>query len=354
MLRYLFILVFLTSAKLVYSQQHEELVAMYREDKLDDLIAACVVYLQKDSTDASACEMMAQAFYDLGKYDSCLFMESKALQHDKEKTLISCWAHIFIGRSYFMQGNKILATEHVRKSINKHATNRMVQYSKYLLKYLGLDDYYKDWIVVEREHIMFHFPQSIDTISIRSYIDVHEKSYALIDRVFMSRLPRKIDYYIWNDAEEGKKQLGTNLGFAHSPELIAHVTKNQSPGHELTHILSFWAWGTKRTAYNKFVNEGISVAFDCSGRNYYEDAKSSINRMFISSVANIWKSPKLYPSNILYPVSGAFIFHLSKNSSDEEFKSLVKNQTYEHAQSIYGERLDKMINEFDQMIGLKQ
>jgi len=108
----------------------------------------------------------------------------------------------------------------------KNATNDA--YGKSLL--FGFDGFYKNWKIVETDNFRFHF-QNMNDAEIEKYITLRERAYKKINDFFKSKLPKKIDFYVWESKEDAKKILRKNLGFANPDFCIVHTHYQQTiPG----------------------------------------------------------------------------------------------------------------------------
>ncbi len=326
---------------LIYAQKYQELLTRGRS------------YLEKDPNDASAYELMGQAYHELQNYDTMVWYQEKSLELDKGKTLISCWAHITLGRFYYMKGDNVKAKAELEKSINKKATARMRNFSLTLIRSFGLDPFYDKWHVTETEHIRFHFQDTLGVPEYRNFIQAHENAYTSINKTFEATLPKKLDMYCWNSKDDAKKFLLRPLGYTYAHSCVIHSHNSQTKGHEITHALSFWGWDTHSVYANRLINEGMAVAFDMSMVDKYAQARQAIQNIYIGDIKNIWLSPTHYSEQVLYPIAGAFVHFLKGKSSPEQFKQLIKDQSMANAQIIYGADFDKLMQEFNDLVGIK-
>jgi hypothetical protein len=65
------------------------------------------------------------------------------------------------------------------------------------------------------------------------------------------------------------------------------------------------------------------------------------------AIKDCWTAGEKYVDEILYPLSGLFVKELIDNFGKEKFLELFKNQTYENAKLIFGNKLDTMIEELE-------
>jgi hypothetical protein len=207
------------------------------------------------------------------------------------------------------------------------------------------------WMTIERSNIIYYF-QGTGVNAASIYTDLHEDAYDTLNSVFKAQIPQKLRFFVWTNWEQAEQLLGYSLGFAVPWECVCNVMANQTLGHEMTHVLSFWADGILPTRHTKFINEGVAVAFDLSGRNRIDMAKEAVKGKNIHSVAEVWADNST-ADEILYPLGGAFVDFLFKKGQREKFDALLKYQTIEDAEYIYGkEQLDALIAEFNGLVGL--
>lgn len=209
------------------------------------------------------------------------------------------------------------------------------------------------WMTIERDNIMYYF-QGNGKEGASIFTDMHEEAYVQLNPVFDARLPQKLRFFIWTDWEQAQHLLGHFPGFAIPEECVCHIRANQTLGHEMTHILSYWADGVEPTNYSRFIVEGVAVAFDLNENDKIETAKEAIAGYNVESISDFWGgSFENAPEDLLYPVAGAFVQYLYQLNQPEQFKALLKHQTIEDAAQIYGqERLTTIIGEFDKLLGL--
>ncbi|RYD54987.1 MAG: hypothetical protein EOP56_17325 [Sphingobacteriales bacterium] len=208
------------------------------------------------------------------------------------------------------------------------------------------------WMVIERNNITYYF-QGTGEKGASVFTDMHEEAYTSLDEIFKAKLPRKLRFFVWTNSLQAEQMLNRQVGFAQPKSCICHINANQSLGHEMTHILSYWADGVEPTSFSRFINEDIAVAFDLSKVDRVERAKKAVAGGNIGSVAMVWSGNKELDDEVLYPLAGAFVEFLYHQNTRDQFNTLMKKQTLEDAQDIYGkERLEAWIKEFDALVGL--
>lgn len=211
------------------------------------------------------------------------------------------------------------------------------------------------WMTIERNNITYYF-QGTGVKGASIYTDLHEDAYEQLNAIFKPQLPQKLRFFVWTDWETARQMFNipTDVGgFAIVEECVCHMRADIPRGHEMTHVLSYWAAGIEPTAYSRFINEGVAVAFDLEKDDKLETAKEAIYDKNIPGVREIWSGSQVVGDEILYPLGGAFVDFLYKKNQPEKFNALIKNQMIEDAEKIYGkEQLDELIAEFDGLLGL--
>jgi hypothetical protein len=207
-------------------------------------------------------------------------------------------------------------------------------------------------MTIERPNIMYYFQgSSLDDAS--DFADRHEQAYQTINETFKAELPRKLRLFVWADRALGEQLLNYPLGFTVPDQCVCYIRNNQTLGHEMTHVLSHWGWGIQPTAKTKFINEGVAVAFDLNSNNKIETAKAAVSGKGIPSVADVWSGSFPASDDIIYPLGGAFMHYLNSQNLPDQFKALIKNQTIESAENLYGkDKLNSLIADFDQLVEL--
>jgi hypothetical protein len=240
--------------------------------------------------------------------------------------------------------SKKSAKECIKLIVTKNAN----RYAYKAILFFGFDDFYKNWKIVESINFRFHF-QNMSDSEIKSYISSREETFQSINKFFNSKLPKKIDFFVWESRMDAKNLLSTNLGFADPGFCIVHSHYQQTKGHEMTHVISNYS--TKIINITGLINEGTAVCFDQSNMNKEQIVKDWLkaNDKKIS-IVEIWANWKNYPQDLTYPLSGLFVKELIDNFGQEKFIEFFGNQTYENAGLVFGPNLDKVIKEFENKI----
>ncbi|KKR52900.1 MAG: hypothetical protein UT91_C0037G0004 [Parcubacteria group bacterium GW2011_GWA2_40_23] len=132
----------------------------------------------------------------------------------------------------------------------------------------------KLWDKLETENFIFFYPpkgfvkENIQRLSMG-----REKAFLTLNKIFQVQLPEKIRWFFLESEEKGIKLLGdVSPNQALAPILTIFTVYNEkhdsTPGHELTHILSFY-WNSGFTNSYKFLSEGLARSLDQSSRDSF-------------------------------------------------------------------------------------
>jgi tetratricopeptide (TPR) repeat protein len=71
-------------------------------------------------------EIMGAAYFKIHDYDSTIYFDRKALAADKDITLISGWAHTYLGMALYQKNEKEEAIKELKKAIELDKTSGSV------------------------------------------------------------------------------------------------------------------------------------------------------------------------------------------------------------------------------------
>jgi tetratricopeptide (TPR) repeat protein len=81
----------------------------------------------------SVMEIVGAAYVNIHYYDSAVYFERKALAADKDSTLVSGWAHVYLGIALFQKNEKEKAIQELRTAIELDKTSNSVRKAENLL-----------------------------------------------------------------------------------------------------------------------------------------------------------------------------------------------------------------------------
>lgn len=352
---------FISTPFLCNAQEDNALWGLYKQDQNSEVIESFHSEYGVYKTDAAAHNIVSRAHYALKDYDSTRYYAEKSIYLDGDKSVIADWSHVFLGYAFYFTNQPGMARDEMYLVIRRNANEYCTRSANAFLNITNILPSFKDWAVVEKDQIRFHFQKADEVGSYRykRYMADHAVAYKKLAKTFEPVLTKKIDYYVWDDREAAKQYLQKGLGYSVPEVAVVNTAIDQTPGHEMTHVLSFWAWGQDIKIRTRLIDEGLAVCFDLSERGLDKISEGRVTvsayKGQIATITDIWKQG-LYEVNELFflPVAGAFVHYLYENSTEEEFRSVVKNQTIEHAKEVYGDRFDQLINGFDKLMYLKR
>lgn len=138
---------------------------------------------------------------------------------------------------------------------------------------------------------------------------------------------------------------GGKGGFSIPEFCITQTVYGQTPGHELTHIIS--NYHAKILHKSALVNEGIAVFLDQTNKNRLALAKQIVKEAGLTNVnlPTIWEN-KLGNERAYYAIAAAWVEFLIEKEGREKFLELFKNQTIENARLIYSTNIDSLLLSF--------
>ncbi|MCP4551026.1 MAG: hypothetical protein GY834_03055 [Bacteroidetes bacterium] len=321
---------------------------LYNLHDLQSVIDRAKPLLENEPNNIDLNLIIGRSYTDLGDFKNALTYLEFAVTNDNNNSWRKAWALSYLGTCYFMLQDYNDSESSLNECINLNATKNATNnaYGQTLL--FGFNEFYKTWKIVETDNFRFHF-QNMNDKQIEKYTSLREIAYKEINGFFKSSLPKKIDFYVWESREDAKKILRANLGFSKPNFCIVHTHYQQTIGHEMTHVISNYTSDISKKT--RFINEGTAVCFDQSHQERLKKIKYWIttNNKQIS-IKDYWGNGKEYDEEILYPLSGLFVKELIDNFGSEKFLEFFKNQSYENAKLIFGNKLDTMIKEFEKKI----
>ena len=333
-------LIFLLCNSLIFCQKRE-MSDYFLKGNFDKAIETAKDILKSDPSDFDAIIIAARAENEKGNFKNAIpYLENakSLMKEDFQKA----WTLLEMAKSNFGIGNIVVAKQNYIDALKINGTNNSTKALKRFGMISGLDEFYKDWRIVESKNLIFHFENNINENDIGRILKTRQQAYEEINLFFQAYLPKKIDFFVWNQKESYNPGLNKNLGFSDAVFCIAHNRINQTPGHEIAHNISFWV--NHNNSRNKFINEGIGVFFDMQKNDKLKIAQEIYKKNPVD-IKEIWKTNSKSDDEILYPIAGAFVEYLIKYDK-EKFLKLASNQSYENAYDIYNGQIDDLIKSF--------
>lgn len=315
-----------------------------------------IEYLKTDSDNPSVNNILGTILVKEEDYNNALPYLEKSIQSPSVPLYLKTDSLVNLAICHYVTGNQKKAKEELLEAQSATTIVKTNALSTELLTTLNLTSYFDDWNTIESEHFIFHFHPSFDDEKRKLFVERHEDAFPKVNEFFNSNLPKKIDFYIWDSDESAKKILGQSLGFTLSRYSLINSRYNQTIEHEMTHAISRWMYPTVKTT--SFINEGLATYFTkFSSKEYILEKVSNIQSDFKSgklknlSVKELWQNNEafrtVYSQDVSYIIGCAFVGNLLNKGGVDKFKELLKDQSYENAQKIYGDQLDQIIKNFE-------
>ncbi len=349
-MRKIFTSIFILSSLISFGQNSaiDDLWKLYNSQDLKSVIEQAKPLLENDPNNIDLNLIIGRSYTDQTDYKNAISYLESTVKNDNNNSWRKAWALSYLGTCYFMSqdynNSELSLNECIKLNATKNATNNA--YGQTL--FFGYSEIYKTWKIVETDNFRFHF-QNMSDNEIENYVSIREKAYSEINDFFKSTLPKKIDFYVWESREVAKETLRRDLGFARPDFCIVHTHYQQTIGHEMTHVISNYS--TKMIEKTGLINEGTAVCFDQTNQDKEKIVKDWLKTNDRKITINeIWTNFRDYPDALTYPLSGLFVKELIDNFGREKFIAFFGNQTYDNAKLIFGEKLDKVIKDFENKI----
>lgn len=280
--------------------------------------------------------IIGRAYADKQQFREAVPYLTKSLNDARTPTDEKAWSKAYLGTCYYGLQQYPEARQALEAVVAEAATKNVTSYAKNRLGIARAAEVASKWEALETSHFRFRFQNPKRVGSIQSYAALHEQAYETNNRFFQATLPRKIDFFVWDDGLEAKKILGQELGFTQPYMVTIHVLPDQTKGHEITHMLTHY--GMQPPRKNHFINEGVAVCFDQTNRNRMQVARQATSGQTID-IWQMWEHPETYSNKELYPVGGALLEYLLAHSSEAEVKRLLREQTPQLGRQLFSQQV---------------
>lgn len=295
--------------------------------------------------------LYGRTYTEIEKFENAIPYLLKVTKNVGSESWQQAWAYAYLGTCYYMQGRNSKAKKAFEKCIDLNATRNVNQFAKMRMLLFGFNEFYDNWSTVSTKYFRFHFQnKSASNLNHKRFIFKRSIAYNTINEFFNSKIPKKIDFFVWDSDDDALKLFERNLGFSNTRYCVIHSHYKQTPGHELTHILSP-RYVEDVMVYNKpsdFIFEGTSVYFDLSGRSRELMVEKAINQYNKDiSIIDLWENFRSFPEGFSYPIAGYFIQELIKIFGKEKYLEFYADQSYENALNIFGPELVILITDIE-------
>ena len=309
-------------------------------------IADSLIHAGVDSAWVKAFE--GRAYADLGQYDNALpYLKSVYESPQNIPKWLWAWNTFYLGKTYLFKKETEKATALFKEVIETRITKNVVAEANRYMNVVPNSPFYKQWTKIETRNFNFLFHKKTKLRSPQEFAQKMQLVFDTINVFFNAEIPGKIDFFVWNNNVQFPGTPKYPGGFAIPELLIVHSRYMQTPGHEMTHIITHYAVDTVKYI-SAIINEGVATLFNMTHVNRIEEARKHLSGQSIS-IEELWKSDLAFrklPSQLSYSLAAAFVEHLLAEGNKENFHKLLSDQSWSNAQNIYGDKLAEMIDGF--------
>ena len=337
-------IIFSTTA---YGQNYDELWQLYSDGNYEEVVKLSKPELNNNPDDPDLNSLIGRSLTELQSYFEAIPYLQKVVSNIATDASLKVWALNYLGKCYFASGEHDKSRNCLIECIELNATKNATKSSTGWYGVFGFDPYFNDWMTIKTEHFVFYIQPDTKITDPERFIEEREDAFTKINSYFESTVPKKIDYFFWNSDRDAQNVGIPELGYAKPEYCLIHSLYDQSVGHEMTHVITHHL--TRNPKKISLINEGTAVHFDQTGLDKLEIAKNRLGNQNISML-ELWENWEMQPPNISYPLAGAFVKHLLEKGGKEKFIELLKDQSFDNAALIYGEKLGDIISEFEKKL----
>ncbi|WP_188813486.1 tetratricopeptide repeat protein [Hymenobacter cavernae] len=313
----------------------EELGKLYASGQLAAAISLGEKELRTHGEQNGVSMFVGRAYTDKQQFQAAIPYLTRSLTAAGSSPDVQAWSEAYLGTCYYALQDYAKANQAFEHVVAAAATKNVTAYATRRLGMLRAQELAASWRFVETAHYRFHLQAPEHLGSVEEFTAAHERAYERSNRFFQAPLPRKIDYYVWDERALATKMLGQNLGFTVPELLTTHALKGQTKGHETAHVLTFY--GLQPSPQTRLINEGIAVCFDQTTRDRMELARQATGGTV--DVWQMWEKPQTYSDDQLYPVGGALLEYLLAHSPEADVKQLLREQTPELGRKLFSKQI---------------
>ena len=201
------------------------------------------------------------------------------------------------------------------------------------------------WKTHETEHFAFYYAPDSSLAkpgAVKEYAALRERVRADVCGYLQITHRKRIHFFLYDNNKTAEKVIGRKAGFSRATDAIIHSRINQTPGHELTHVLSRAING--RPPPNRALDEGLAVFMDHSGRDYFRIGQQLLESGKLPTFGKMLTASKGKSEEWYHP-AGAYVGFLCERHGVEKFKRLwgANSRGFNRAfEQIYGSTVTEM------------
>ena len=208
---------------------------------------------------------------------------------------------------------------------------------------------YDRWMTWESEHFYFYYlPATWPSQHIEELADLHEQTFGDIVNALGVDYVGPISFYIYNSMESLYRATARDAGFAIVEAQVVHAWwisagDHQSPGHEMTHVISYHTLGEPQEA---LLGEGLAVCLDHSEKDYRAIAADLDQQGRLIPLSQML-GDAWFEYDDAYQVSGSFVCFLIDRYGVDRLKEIYTRSDFEAAlEEVYDANLASLEDEW--------
>ena len=211
----------------------------------------------------------------------------------------------------------------------------------------------KMWNLYETKYLKVYYPEnSIIKDTIKEWTKRREEAFENICKFLgIDWKFGKIKIFVFNDNEQAKMYGLKPLGFANPMDNSVFTRVDQTPGHEIAHVVSYRIKGKRINS--SLINNGLATLLDNTGRNYHRISKYLLYEKKIECNIlgeNFRKCP------FGYFLGASFVKFLIDKYGLEKFKEFFAQEDYDEEkafENFYGKKGEELIKEWKEFLKKK-
>jgi len=318
----------LFSAILINAQSKSQIKNFYEQKNFEKVIEEARKLKNIDEAENEIQFMIGHSFVETQDFINAIPYLEKYLISDKTNDDDKPKALLNISKAFYATG-KYKDSKNALIEIEKFKSDQKINSEKEkLMMIFGFSDFYKNWKVVVNSDFIFHIENS--ELKIDSSENRFEKFYKNLFSFLNYKTQKRIDLFLWNESKNSSE----SSEFIYPEYNIIHSSFSGNTNYLIAK--NYLLNNPNTIIPNSFIIEGASLYFS---NEIFELPKINFD------VKNLWQKWNSYPENEAKIIAANFVKNLIERGGKENFLELLKDQSFENAQKVYGRNLENIINE---------
>ncbi|MEJ2678221.1 MAG: hypothetical protein P8174_03990 [Gemmatimonadota bacterium] len=286
--------------------------------------------------------LLGRALVEVGRPGEALSHLDFVVRLDTRRSWRWAWAQDYRARALYCLGRTADAHAALDDAIASNATRNVVRDARGLAHMIGYDATFDGWREFRLGDVRVHYGTAVTRDQARAFAASRAAALEQLREWIPVKPLKPIDIFVWPDAGSARAAGFRSIGFAR-PELgLIHSRLDQTPAHELVHVVVFQ--GLDSVHRTRFVNEGVAVLMDGTGRSRLAMARLAVARLDGPvHIVDLWRDGQRAPEPVVYPVAAAFLERLRERGGEDRFKEFHRDQTVDRARELNGPLLDRVV-----------